>query len=474
MNLREGARNFLVGDGQKAILSSDYAAGPVLHNNSPGQRLSQRAAKTHLSAYGGAEAIDWVMDAVGLISETASNAEYHFEKDGDKLVAQATPESKSADLSEAPQDLVKLLKNPNPWMDYTEMIELTVIDFLLAGNSYWLKYNRNNEGKPQALYRLAPPLITVVPGKTAPIDHYEYLPPGQAQPISFQPEEVVHFKRANPHSEHFGLGVIAGGPEMFDVEIAMTKSQRGYFQRGTRLTGVIMSERAIPIKIWNKIVREFRNAFQGNDNAWDVAALERGMTYKPLSATAAEAEFRYLGPLSRDRILAAFRVPGSLIGVVDNEQGPTMKESQRNFDNKTMRPFLNKLQTAITKSLTDAWNVDFKIDYEYVLPIEDKFQLAQDFAVLPGVRVREVREQVGLQPLGDERDEIVLNLPGEDGNASTVKDQPLAGEPGRPPDGSNTAAFPKPGQPLPADAQARRGGPNAALAARVSQRRTNG
>jgi HK97 family phage portal protein len=339
-------------------------------------------------------------------------------------------------------------------MQYSEMIELTVIDFLLTGNSYWLKYRPEpDSGKPMALYRLPPPLITVVPGKTKPIDRYEYLPPGSALPLKYQPHEVLHIRRPNPHSQHFGAGIIAGGPQMFDAEIALTSSFGGYFARGTRLSGIIESERSIPDKLWRKIVREFRQMFSRNENSWDVAALERGLTYRPLSATAAQAEYQALIPLSRDRICAAFRVPPILLGQIGGTAQTAVKEAQRIFDNKTMRPFLNKLQEAITYGLTQAWDIDFKIDYEYTMPVEDQFEMAKDFATLPGVKLREVRERVGLPPLGDERDDMVLNLPGEEDNASNVKDRSIGSEPGRPPNPENTRAIPEPGEKIPEDAK---------------------
>lgn len=446
---------------QKSLTPADYAVtGPVLHNNHPGQRLTNRSARAHLSAYGGAEAIDWVMDCVSLIADTASNAEYHFERQGKELVAEIRPKDDgNDDIEEAPQDLTKLLESPNPWMGYAEMLELTVIDFLLTGNSYWLKFKPDSSGKPQALYRLAPPLVTVVPGATRPIDRYEYLPPGAAKPLKYQPHEVLHIRRPNPHSQHFGVGIIAGGARMYDAELALTRSFEGYFARGTRLSGVIESERSIPDKLWRKIVREFRLMFSGNENSWDVAALERGMTYRPLSATAAQAEYASLIPLSRDRICAAFRVPPILLGQIGASAATPVKEAQRVFDNKTMRPFLNKLQEAISYGLTQAWGVDFKIDYEYTMPQEDQFEQAKDFATLPGVRIREVRDRVGLPPLGDERDDMVLNLPGDDTNASGVKDRGIGSEAGRPPNAENTRAIPEPGKKIPADAEVSVSGP---------------
>lgn len=430
--------------------------GPAIHDGHPA-RLSQQEARRHLSGYGGDQAIDTVMACADLIASTASNAEYHFERDGVTQVAHKIPDVTPDDVEEADQRLVTLLEQPNPWMDYTELIELTFIDYLLVGNSYWLKYHPDSErakDKPVALYRLAPPLVTVVPGERDLVDHYVYRVPGREE-IKIPADQVLHFKRPNPHDPHFGLGLIAGGARAMDIELAITDSQARYYEQGTRLSGVLETDRNLPDTLISKIRRQFRAMYAGNENAYHVATLERGLKFRPISSTAAEAEFRHLAPMSRQRIAMLFRVPIVLLGIIDNADRQAVREAQRIFDNKTMRPLLNQFQHAISIGLTQAWGVNFVVDHEYVMPIEDQVELAADVAALPGIRVREVRERLGYDPLGDERDDIVLNLPGSNDNDSEVKDRRNA-EGGRPPDGENTAAIPEPGEAMPADAEASR------------------
>ena len=102
------------------------------------RRISAGRTADFMGAYGGKDAVDWAMTAADLWAQTASNAEYHFEKDGKYL----TPEKRPGDpeeWGEAPRDLVNLIRNPNPYMDYTELIELSIIDLLFAGEFFWLK-----------------------------------------------------------------------------------------------------------------------------------------------------------------------------------------------------------------------------------------------------------------------------------------------------------------------------------------------
>jgi HK97 family phage portal protein len=403
----------------------------------PTKRFTNQKAARHLKAYGGdADAIDWVMDCVRLIIETTSNAEYHFEQDGEILVPR--PSAQNPDAKTAPDDLVSLLEEPNPYMDWVELIELLGIDILLAGEGFWLKHAITDNDRPLALYRLSPALIDVIPGETSFIDRYEYRAPGKV-PISFKPDEIIHFKLPNPHDQYRGLGIIAGGPRVFDTELSLVESEAQFFEQGTKLSGVLTTDKRVPEPMFKKIQSQFRSMYSGARNAYKVAVLEQGLKFSPIQPSAADAQYVELSKLSRDRIAHMFRVPLPLLGNMENANYK-LTEAQRVFDTKTMRPFLNKLEKAITRGLTSLWDVEFKIDYEYVMPEEDRLNLVSSFSALPGVTVGECRQQAGLSPFGDERDNIVLNLT-QDG----APNRNLPGEGGRPPNGENVPSL-KPGE----------------------------
>jgi HK97 family phage portal protein len=428
------------GPTQPVVLS-----GPISKRGS----FSQKTAARHLSAYGGKhDAIDWVMNCVRLIAETASNAEYHFEKKGTKYIpewerAADTPE----EVKDAPLMLAKLFDEPNPYMGYHELLELTIIDYLLTGNAYWLKYRTNDAGQPLALYRLAPPLIEVVPGQWG-IERYDYKVAGTGK-LQIRPDNIMHFKQPNPHDPYYGLGVVQGGARMLDMELALTETQASYYEKKAMPSMVVQSERRVPKDVFGRLSSQLRNIYSGPRNSGALMVLEAGLKYQSISPSAQEQQFAALTDQSRDRILAMFRVPGSLLGINQSGEGEGSGASdQRVFDNKTMRPLLNKLQKAISQSVTSRWDeMEFKISYEYLMPVEDRIRLASSFAAIPGVRLREVRAYVDLDPLGDERDEWVLNLPGEDGVEGDTRrgfpDNNQVGERGRPPLPQNTQRFPE-------------------------------
>jgi HK97 family phage portal protein len=418
------------------------------------QRITNRAADRHTQAYGGTDAIDWVMDCVNLYAETAANATYHFERFGRVYVQNPSAPRAPADAKQAPGDLANLFARPNPWMDYSELIELSVIDLLLAGEFLWYKFGDRGDGKPLALYRLQPALTDVIPGNNY-IKSYSYKVPGE-KPMEIPAAQVLHVKRPNPHDPYRGLGVIAGGPGIFDMELSLAETMASYYRNGTRLSGVLESDRTVPESTLQKIKKQWRGMYAGSYNAYAVATLERGLKFRSISSTAEQAQFKQIAEWSRDRICHAFKTPVVLIGEVGGSTDrQAIKEAQRIWDNKHARGLFNRIQKQISFGLTQAWGFDFVIEHEYVMPIEDKLDLGQAFGALPGVRVREVRAKVDLPPLGDERDDIVLNLPGEDREDGGFPDKNLSSEAGRPPKASSTQAFPAAGQPLPTGASAR-------------------
>lgn len=384
-----------------------------------------------MTAYGGSQAIDWVMDCVRLIHETAASAPHGVADDSGQL-----QEDPSGDAAE----FMTLISEPNPYMDYSDLMSVSIIDLLLAGEFFWHKHRLiGDSGRPLAIYRLSPAHIEIIPGESKMIQEYVYKLPGK-KPVHLKPDEVIHAKLPNPHDPYRGLSVIAGGPRVYDVELSMTEAQAQFFEQGTKLSGVLQTDRRVPEPVFKKIQRQFRSMYSGAQNAYKVAVLEAGLKFTPVQPTAAEAQFEELSKLSRDRIAHMFRVPLPLIGNLENANYK-MSEAQRIFDTKTMRPLLDRIENVVTRGLGDAYGVEFKIDYQYVMPDEDRYKLAESFASLPGVKVREVREVVGLEPLGDKRDEIVLNLPTDD-----APTRPRGSEPGRPPNGENAPAFPAPGE----------------------------
>ena len=415
-------------------------------------KLSQREAALHQDAYGGVQAMDSVMNAVDLYATSASAAQWRLERpDGTRLVEKKTKHTPK-DVEVGPEELYFLLKRPNPFMLYDELISLFVMDLLLVGNAYWLKWRVNDKGQPLALYRLAPAHVKIIPGPWGPV-RYEYQPPGTSKPLKLQPKDILHFKLPNPHDAYYGMGVVRKGGRAVDLELAVTETMAAHYENRADPSLVVQSERRVPRDVFNKLRAQLRGRVSGPAKSGELLVLEAGLKAETLTTNDKAALFEKVSGMSQQRVYAMFRTHPKLFGITSNAGEDKVVDVRREFDTYVMRPFLDKIQLRVTEYIAQAWDVDFKIDYNYVIPQDELLKNVSTVAAIPGLKVRELRRF--MLPLGfldgestgdPEIDEEILNMPMEEmdeNGQGGAADRPLAGEAGRPPKGENTSNFRK-------------------------------
>ena len=413
-----------------------------------------------MTAYGGEQAIDWVYDCINLFADAAAAAEYRLEdKKGTRFVRYKT-DGTPPEYKVGPKALYDLLDKPNPYMLYDELLSLLVIDLLLVGNGYWLKWPPT-DGKPLALYRLSPKDVKVVPGPYG-VEAYEYQPEGARDKMVIRPDQIIHFRRPNPNSAHYGLGIIQGSGRSMDLEIAITDTQASYFENRADPSIIIQSERRVPPDIFNKLRANLRARSSGPARAGEIQLLQAGLKAETLSPNAQQAMFDVLSRMSRDRIFAKFRASPLLFGIMDGNSGTNkVADVRREFDAAVLRPFFRKLSTQITAALADAYGAKFIIDHRSMLPADEQLKVADAVSRAPGMTVREVRRQYAQfgieESTGDpDIDNFVLNRPTPEADENGMvtlsdgtqvrsdavgADRSIGSEPGRPPKPENTRGF---------------------------------
>jgi HK97 family phage portal protein len=414
-------------------------------------KLSQREAMLHMDAYGGVQAMDAVTNAVDFYASAVSAAAWRLEKpDGTRLVERKTKNTpKDAEIG--PQELYDLLKRPNPFMLYDELISLFVMDLLLVGNAYWMKWRTNEKGQPLALYRLAPGHVKIIPGPWGPV-RYEYQPPGARTPLKLAAKDIVHFKLPNPHDAYYGMGVIRKGGRAMDLDIAVTETMAAHYENRADPSLVVQSERRVPRDVFNKLRAQLRGRVAGPSRSGELLVLEAGLKAETLTTNDKAALFEKVAGMSQKRVYRAFKLHPKLFGIEGDAQDK-LSDARREADTYVLRPFIDKVQLRVAEYITQAWDLDFKIDYNYVIPQDELLKNISTIAAMPGIKVRELRRAA--LPLGfldgestgdPEVDEEILNMPMEEmdeNGQNGAADRPLAGEAGRPPKGRNTSNFRK-------------------------------
>src|SRR5699024_3519040 len=110
-------------------------------------------------------------------------------------------------------DLNRLLQDPNPEMDFQELMSLMVTHLDLAGNGFWHKVRVQN--KPRELWPLMPQSVRVIPGRNQIIEAYQI---GSAPGVRIDAADITHMAYTNPNSLLYGQSPLMAVGKAVDVD----------------------------------------------------------------------------------------------------------------------------------------------------------------------------------------------------------------------------------------------------------------
>ena len=121
--------------------------------------------------------------------------------------------------------------NCNPVSDGLELLEYMCISLDLVGNGYWL-YRFNEMGLPYELWPLQPQRVRICVSRDKPVDHYEYIL--GAQPLSWEPNEVVHFKYPSPLDPLYGFSPLQAATAAAILEDLIMRYNKALLENDAR------------------------------------------------------------------------------------------------------------------------------------------------------------------------------------------------------------------------------------------------
>lgn len=222
----------------------------------------------------------------------------------------------------APRDhpLAQLLARPNPFTSRAEFIQQLTVYWNLAGNAYVALQRPTADALPEAMYLLRPDRVYIVPDAEIGIKGYLYVPEGKPKSdgIPFVPQDMMHLKFPNPddplHGLGYGLSPMSPLAQSGDVDNAVTRFLKTFFERGAMFQGLIKASIPLDDDQIARIKRRWQEQYGGVDNWSEVGVLDQSGEYQRLSPTFNEMGFEALDERNESRILGPFGVAPILIG----------------------------------------------------------------------------------------------------------------------------------------------------------------
>ncbi len=238
----------------------------------------------------------------------------------------------------------KLLNRPNPSMSGMELKRLVSLSSKMTGNAFII-CDPAGSRTPTEIWPLQPHKVTVKPDAKNLIAGYVYNVNGHTQSLAV--EQVIHVREATPTNLQYGQGSLTAVKNAVTSDMLADAWNRYFFGNNGRPDAILQSDAPISPEAQKKVAEAWKKSYGGPKNRGKVAILS-GMKYQEINRLHKDMDFVNLRKMLREEILAAFGVPQSMVGILDQANYSNMKEQTKVFWTQTMIPEIRKFESIMT------------------------------------------------------------------------------------------------------------------------------
>lgn len=298
--------------------------------------------------------------------------------------------------------VLALLYNVNNYTTSYQLWEATQAYTDLTGDAFWYLPKYTKGGEPAEIYVLRPDWMSIMPSKTELIDYYEYHVPG-IQPVRFEKEEIIQKKNFNPTNFYRGLSTLSALAYAVDTDIYATKYNMNFFKNNAQPEGGLTTPNNLTEEQVKRIAQQWEALHQGVDNSHRAAILSGGLHWEEIGIKQKDMDFIEGRKFTRDEIFAVFRVPKSVLGIVEDVNRANAEASNLAFVKWAIVPRMRDMVSFLNEFLLPKFQdgEDLYFTFEDPTP-ENRELLIQEnqSGVSTGyMTINEARAKVGLEPL---------------------------------------------------------------------------
>lgn len=305
----------------------------------------------------------WVFGCVRAIAEEVAKIDLiltKVDKSGNKTILPDHP-------------ALNLLYRVNSFMTKHTLFERLQSNKELRGNEYWFIV-RDKAGVPFEIYPLNFASIKPILDPYNYVSGYEYRMSGEK--TEFLPvENVIHFKNFSPKSDVIGMSTLEAVRVSVETDEYARLYNRSFFENSAQ-PGVLIKMRSNPTQdIVDRIRNEWNQQFRGANKNYGTAVLPDGVEVERLQVNHADMEFIQQRQFSRDEILAIFRVPKTILGIMEEVNFASAKTANYVFALRTILPKMNAIIDTLNEFYLPMFNEE-GLEFEFRNPVpEDRAEM---------------------------------------------------------------------------------------------------
>jgi HK97 family phage portal protein len=204
-----------------------------------------------------------------------------------------------------------------------------------------------------------------------------------------------------------GIRPLQVAREALGIAIAAEDTAAGFYGRGTAVSGIVkVAGKADPKRV-DRFKAQWTERFSGPAKAGQVAVLDGGAEFQPISISPADAQLLESRKFGVTEIARLLGVPPHLIGDVERSTswGTGIEQQMRHFVQFTLGPWLTLLEQRVTRELlpggwtSGSWYAEWVLEGLLRGDSQARSNFYQKMVALMAMTPNEVRVRENLEPL---------------------------------------------------------------------------
>lgn len=353
----------------------------------------------------------WVYRNNDVIAKNVSELEFQLFR-----VRPSTSEVKFEPVEDHP--ILDLLDKFNDQMNRVEGVYQTESHINLAGDSFW--YLTGGD-LPDGIFLLQPDKVTldinneVGSGTDRLVNSYKYKDnvDGKQIEISYDPEEIIHFKAPNPSNPFRGLSKVEAAAQAIDTDNLAVETSKNFFKNGAITNFVLTTENKLTEEQIRRMRAELSKGYSGAQNAYKAMILGSGLKPEKLQMTNKDMEFLAQQEWLRDKIMITFGNTKASLGIIDDVNRASHESSVNSWMSGTVRPDMARIVNTLNEFLVPKFGEDLVLGFENPVK-EDKLAKAESLKSLveSGIMTPdEARKELELEEMGGDAENLRSRAP---------------------------------------------------------------
>ncbi|MGA4726286.1 phage portal protein [Micromonospora taraxaci] len=279
-----------------------------------------------------------VWRAVNLIAGTAGSLPLHpYREVGDVRVKVTTGRA------------AQLLDEPHPDMTPFELWELMFGHLLLWGNAYF-RVLRNRNGQVQELWLIHPGRVRAGRDSETGLKIYEV----DRAPDPLFDEQILHIPGPG-YDGVCGVSPIRAARQGIGLALAAERYGAQLFGNGSLMSGILQTEQRLNGEQADALKARWKAKVGGLDKAHDVAVMDSGIKFQPLSIPPEDAQFIESRKFQIDEVARMFGIPPHMLMQTEKSTswGTGIEQQSLGFVKFTLRPWLTRVEQRLSRLLRD-------------------------------------------------------------------------------------------------------------------------